>query len=123
MHQITEIIIDILATAVAAMLISLIKSAIAYISTRTHNHKVTAASREFQIVLEDGVRYCEQTMVSSLKQEDNWNVETQQAVMGACVDYVMKNLTTETLSLLTAEKDDIQKWLVGKIESEIQYHK
>lgn len=120
MNQITSILIEIIATALATAIVCLIKAGVDYLRAQSHSEKVQLALQEFQTVLEDGVGYVEQTFVRLAKTEGTWDKETQQQALKTCVEYVQDNLTRTTLDILTEDKTDIQAWITAKIESWIQ---
>lgn len=120
---IQDIIIDIIATALAAAALALIRFGIAWISARTKSEKIQLALQEFQTVLEDGIGYVEQTFVRLAKENGTWNTTSQQEALGACIDYIKGNLTQKAYELLTEDKEDIEDWITAKIESYISYSK
>ena len=77
MNQITNILIDILATALATAILCWIKSGISWISARCKSERVQLALQEFQTVLEDGVGYVEQTFVRIAKEGGTWDKAAQ----------------------------------------------
>lgn len=123
MNQFTQILVDILATALATALICLIKAGVAYIGSKCKSEKLQLALQEFQTVLQDGIGYVEQTYVRIMKENNAWDKTTQKEALGLCKDYILNNLTNKTTELLTEDKEDIQNWIEAKIESYIQYEK
>lgn len=121
--SIQDIIIDIIATALAAAVLALIRSGIAWISARTKSEKIQLALREFRTVLEDGIGYVEQTVVRLAKADGRWNSDTQKEALGACIEYIQNNLTQTAYELLTEDKENIEDWLTAKIESYLSYSK
>ena len=121
--NIQDIIIDIIATALAIAAHVLIRSGIAWISAKTKSEKIKLALQEFQTVLEDGIGYVEQTFVRLAKENGTWNTTSQQEALGACIDYIKGNLTQKAYELLTEDKEDIEDWITDKIESYISYSK
>ena len=121
--NIQDIIIDIIATALAIAALVLIRSGIAWISAKTKSEKIKLALQEFQTVLEDGIGYVEQTFVRLAKENGTWNTTSQQEALGACIDYIKGNLTQKAYELLTEDKEDIEDWITDKIESYISYSK
>lgn len=123
MEKITQILIDIIGTALATALICLIRAGVAWISTKVHSEKIQLALQEFQTVLIDGVGYVEQTYVRLAKQEGTWDKNTQENALAMCIDYIKNNLTQTTLELLTEDKEHIEAWIESKIEAQIQMQK
>ena len=121
--NIQDIIIDIIATALAVAALALIRSGIAWISAKTKSEKIQLALQEFQSVLEDGIGYVEQTFVRLAKEGGTWNATTQKEALQTCVDYIQNNLTQKACELLTEDKEDIEDWITAKIESYISYSK
>ena len=121
--NIQDIIIDIIATALAVAALALIRSGIAWISAKTKSEKIQLALQEFQTVLEDGIGYVEQTFVRLAKAGGTWNATTQKEALQTCVDYIQNNLTQKAYELLTENKEDIEDWITAKIESYISYSK
>ena len=119
MQYITDIIVDIVATALATAILCLTKSAINYISVRCKHEKIALALQEFQSVLEDGVGYIEQTLVRTAKEEGKWDKVVQQDALSTCMNYIKDNLTQKTMDILTEDKVDIETWITAKIESYI----
>ncbi len=123
MSHITQILIDILATALSAALIALIRAGIVWVGTKVKSEKVCLALQELSYVLEDGVNYIEQTFVKNAKQYGNWDKNTQKQALESCLAYVTNNLTQSTLDILTEDKDEIEDWLTAKIEAFIYQNK
>lgn len=123
MDRFTQILVDILATALSTALLLLIRSGIAWLGTKVKSEKIQLALQEFQTVLEDGIGYVEQTFVRLAKEGGTWNKESQGEALQNCIEYIKDNLTDTTLELLTEDKEDIENWLIGKIESRISYSK
>lgn len=121
--QILQILVDIVATALATALICLIRSSIAWVGTKCKSERTQFALQEFQTVLEDGVGYTEQTFVRLAKASGTWNSETQLKALQDCMNYIKNNLTQKTLKILTEDKDNIDEWIKAKIESYISYQK
>jgi ubiquinone/menaquinone biosynthesis C-methylase UbiE len=123
MDKVTEVLVDIIATALATALVCLIKSGISLISAKCHSEKIKTALQEFQTVLADGVRYVEQTFVRLAKENGTWDAETQGVALEICREYVFNNITERTAAILAEDKDNISKWIEAKIESFIQLEK
>ncbi len=121
--QITSIITEILAMALATALICLIRSGIAWFSAKCTSEKTQLALQEFQTVLEDGVGFIEQTFVRLAKEGGTWSTTTQREALEDCIKYIQSNLTQKTLDILTEDKEDIEDWIEAKIEAYIQYDK
>lgn len=117
MNQITNILIDILATALATAILCWIKSGISWISARCKTERVQLALQEFQTVLEDGVGYVEQTFVRIAKEGGTWDKAAQKEALGLCTDYIIANITESSMKLLSDGKEDIVNWVNAKIES------
>ena len=122
-HQITQILVGIIATALATALICLIRSGIAWVGTKCKSERTQLALQEFQTVLEDGVGYVEQTFVRLAKAGGTWNSAAQSAALQDCMEYIKNNLTQKTLGILAEDKDNIEEWIEAKIESYISYQK
>lgn len=120
MDKVNQILADIIATAVATAVICLIETGISLISAKCRTEKARLALKELQTVLEDGVRYVEQTFVKAAKENGTWDAETQKVALDRCTDYIIGNLTERTSNLLAEGKDDITQWVQAKIESYIQ---
>lgn len=121
--SIQNIIIDIIATALAAAALALIRSGISWISARTKSEKIQLALQEFRTVLEDGIGYVEQTLVRLAKADGRWNSDTQKEALESCIKYIQNNLTQTAYELLTEDKENIKDWITAKIESYISYSK
>lgn len=121
--NIQDIIIDIIATALAIAALALIRAGIAWLSAKTKSEKIQLALQEFQTVLEDGIGYVEQTFVRLAKAGGTWNATTQKEALETCVEYIQNNLTQKAYKLLTEDKEDIKDWITAKIESYISYSK
>ena len=121
--NIQEIIIDIIATALAVAALALIRSGVAWLSAKTKSEKIQLALQEFQTVLEDGIGYVEQTFVRLAKAGGTWNGTAQQEALHTCIDYIKDNMTQKAFELLTEDKEDIEDWITAKIESYISYSK
>lgn len=117
--SIQNIIVDIIATALSIAVLALIRSGIAWMKSRTKSEKIQLALQEFQTVLEDGIGYVEQTIVRLAKAGGTWNATTQQEALNSCVDYITNNLTQKAYDLLTEDKEDVEQWIIAKIESRI----
>lgn len=120
MDKVTQILVDIIATALAAALLGLIRAGISWLGTRVQSEKIQIALQEFQTVLEDGVGYVEQTFVRVAKEGGTWDASTQSQALQTCLEYIQNNLTEKTVEILTEDKEDIESWLTAKIESYIQ---
>lgn len=121
--NIQDIIIDILATALAVAALALIRSGVAWISAKTKSEKIQLALQEFQTVLEDGIGYVEQTFVRLTKQDGTWNEATQREALESCIEYIQSNLSQKAYELLTEDKADIEDWITAKIEAYLSYSK
>lgn len=120
MDKLTQILVDIIATALAAALLGLIRAGIAWLGTKVQSEKIQIALQELQTVLEDGVGYVEQTFVRLAKEGGTWDGAAQAQALQTCLEYVQNNLTEKTFEILTEDKEDIESWLTAKIESYIQ---
>lgn len=123
MEKFNQILIDIIATALATVLICFVRSGIKWLSTKVESEKIRLALQELQTVLVDGIGFVEQTFVRTAKAGGTWNEDTQREALQACIEYIKNNLTQKTVELLTEDKEDIEAWLTGKIESQIAYTK
>lgn len=123
MEKFNQILIDIIATALATVLICFVRAGISWISAKVESEKIKLALQELQTVLEDGIGFVEQTFVRVAKDNDTWDKESQQKALEKCRDYVLSNLTDSTLNILTNDKEEIMSWLTAKIESQIHYSK
>lgn len=121
--NIQDIIVDIIATALATATLALIRSGIAWLGAKTKSEKIQLALQEFQTVLEDGIGYVEQTFVRLAKENGTWNTATQKEALGTCIDYIRDNLTQKAYETLTEDKEDIEDWITAKIESYLSYSK
>ena len=123
MSRMTEIVMNVLATALSAAIIYFIRAGVDYLCSKVSSEVIRNALHEFQIVLEDGVGYIEQTFVRAAKESGAWNEATQKTALDRCIDYISNNLTDTTLDILAEDKDDIEAWITAKIESYIQHLK
>jgi len=121
--NIQDIIIDIIATALAIAVLALIRSGVAWIGAKTKSEKTQLALQEFQTVLGDGIGYVEQTFVRLAKAGGTWNATTQKEALHTCIDYIKDNMTQKALELLIEDKEDIEDWITAKIEAYISYSK
>lgn len=121
--NITEIIIDVISTALATALFCLIHMGISWISTKVKSEKIKLALQEFETVLVDGVGYVEQSYVRVAKEGNFWDADAQKNALTECVNYIRNNLTEETYKILAKDKENLEDWLVAKIESQISYTK
>ena len=121
--NVQDIIINIIATALAIALLALIRAGIAWLCAKTKSEKIQLALQEFQTVLEDGIGYVEQTFVRLAKADGTWNTTTQKEALKTCIDYIQNNLTQKAYELLTEDKEDIEDWITAKIESYLSYSK
>ena len=120
MSRLTEIVMNVLATALSAAIIYLIRAGVDYLCSKVSSEMIRNALHEFQIVLEDGVGYIEQTFVRAAKESGAWNEATQKTALDRCIDYISNNLTDATLDILAEDKDDIEAWITAKVEAYIQ---
>jgi len=123
MEKFNQILIDIIATALATVLICFVRAGIKWLGTKVESEKINLALQELQTVLEDGIGYVEQTFVRVAKQGGTWDKAAQEEALKLCLDYVLGNVTEKTLTLLTDGKEEIMSWLTAKIESQIHYSK
>ena len=115
--QLTNALIEIAVITLTTAITVLIRYAIGYLSTKTHDRKIQLALQELQTVLVDGVQFTEQTFVAPMKQLGEWNPDAQKAALQKAAEYVVKNLTESTTQLIAPDKDDLQTWVEQKIES------
>jgi uncharacterized protein YqgV (UPF0045/DUF77 family) len=111
-----EIAVVVMSTAVTV----LIRYGIAYLSANTKDRKVQLALQELQTVMIDGVQYTEQTFVTPMKENGEWDCDAQKAALQKAAEYVVQNLTKSTKKLVASDKDDLQTWIEQKIESYIR---
>lgn len=123
MSQISEILVDIIATALSTAMLCLISAGARWLGTKIKNEKVQLAIQEFQTVLEDGVGFTEQTLVRLAKSGGTWDADTQKKALLTCVDYIKSNVTDKAMKILTEDKDDIEGWIIAKIEAELDRQK
>lgn len=123
MEKFNQILVDILATALATVLICFIRAGIKWLGTKVESEKMKLALQELQTVLEDGIGFVEQTFVRVAKEGNTWDKAAQEKALELCRDYVLGNITEKTLNLLTEDKEEIIPWLTAKIESQIHYSK
>jgi hypothetical protein len=123
MEKFNQILIDILATALATVLICFVRAGIKWLGTKVESEKIRLALQELQTVLEDGIGFVEQTFVRVAKEGGTWDKAAQEEALKLCRDYVLGNITDKTLNLLTEDKEEIVSWLTAKIESQIHYSK
>lgn len=111
-----EIAVVVMSTAVTV----LIRYGIAYLSANTKDRKVQLALQELQTVMIDGVQYTEQTFVTPMKENGEWDCDAQKAALQKAAEYIVQNLTKSTKKLVASDKDDLQTWIEQKIESYIR---
>lgn len=120
MNELLNTLIQIIMAVISAALVVLIRYGITYLSTRTKDNKIQLALQELQTVLIDGVQYTEQTFVTPMKENGEWDCDAQKIALKKAAEYIVQNLTKSTKKLVAADKDDLQTWVEQKVESYIR---
>ena len=118
--ELFNVLIEIAVVAMSTAITVLIRYGIAYLSANTKDRKVQLALQELQTVMIDGVQYTEQTFVAPMKENGEWDCDTQKAALQKAAEYVVQNLTKSAKKLVASDKDDLQTWVEQKIESYIR---
>lgn len=118
--ELFNVLIEIAVVAMSTAVTVLIRYGIAYLSANTKDRKIQLALQELQTVMIDGVQYTEQTFVTPMKENGEWDFDAQKAALQKAAEYVVQNLTKSTKKLVASDKDDLQTWVEQKVESYIR---
>lgn len=92
-----------------------------WLKSKTNSEMIRSAIDELAQTTGTTVDYIEQTVVSEMKQENNWNADTQKEVLQLAVSTVLSGLTDATKK--TMESGNAYETVKRYIEAYIQSKK
>lgn len=92
-----------------------------WLKSKTNSEMIRSAIDELAQTTGTTVDYIEQTVVSEMKKEDNWNADTQKEVLQLAVSTVLSGLTDATKK--TMESGNTYETVKRYIEAYIQSKK
>lgn len=97
-----------------------IRNWIIWIQTKIQDMRYKSAVKEFQQVINNGVLFTEQTMVSAFKDNGCWDEDSRRQTLVCCTNYVLTTLNEETKDILIEDnKSSIEQLVRTNIEAEI----
>jgi hypothetical protein len=94
-----------------------------WLKSKTANEKTKAMIADISNAVATCVDYAEQTMVTSLKSDGDWNADTQAAVFRSVTENVTNMLLESTKRIIQENSMDIENVVAQYIEAYIQSKK
>ena len=116
-NHLIELVFTILTTVITAVLLP---AFVAWLKSKTQNERIQAIISDISAAVATCVDYAEQTLVSSLKSNGEWNEETQADVLVTVVNNVSDILLDSTKQIIETNGIDLENLIVQHIEAYIQ---
>lgn len=120
MNNLIQLIFTILSTVITVILIPALSN---WLKSKTENEKIQAVISDLSATVETAVNYYEQTVVAGLKEDGEWNSDTQQEVLKDAVNTAMESLMDTTKKTISDNGISLQDVVTRYVESCIQTNK
>ena len=123
-EELAKSIIELTFTVISATItIVLLPAVAAWLKSKTHNEQIKSIIADITSAVSTCVDHSEQTIVSQLKAEQNWNKDTQKKVLDTVTQNVIDSLLETTKRIVADNGIDIETLVVQHIEAYIQSKK
>lgn len=118
-----EILTTIILSIVGTVLSGIGAFVMAWIRSKIKNDKLQVIIDDAYRIVHEGVAYVYQTYVNDLKGTDLWDKEAMNKANQKAVEYIKKNLSTETIAYVEKNGKILEEWIQEQIEVAIQERK
>lgn len=118
-----EILTTIILSVVGAIVSGIGAFVMAWIRSKIKNDKLQVIFDDAYRIVHEGVAYVYQTYVNDLKGTDLWDKEAMNKANQKAVEYIKKNLSTETIAYVEKNGKILEEWIQEQIEVAIQERK
>lgn len=118
-----EILTTIILSIVGTVLSGIGAFVMAWIRSKIKNDKLQVIFDDAYRIVHEGVAYVYQTYVNDLKGTDLWDKEAMNKANQKAVEYIKKNLSTETIAYVEKNGKILEEWIQEQIEVAIQERK
>jgi hypothetical protein len=123
-EELAKSIIELTFTIISATItIVLLPAVAAWLKSKTDNEQIKSIITDITSAVSTCVDHSEQTIVSQLKAEQNWNKDTQKEVLDTVTQSVIDSLLETTKKVVADNGIDIETLVVQHIEAYIQSKK
>lgn len=123
-EELAKSIIELTFTVISATItIVLLPAVAAWLKSKTDNEQIKSIIADITSAVSTCVDHSEQTIVSQLKAEQNWNKDTQKEVLDTVTQNVIDSLLETTKKVVADNGIDIETLVVQHIEAYIQSKK
>lgn len=123
-EELAKSIIELTFTVISATItIVLLPAVAAWLKSKTDNEQIKSIIADITSAVSTCVDHSEQTIVSQLKAEQNWNKDTQKKVLDTVTQNVIDSLLETTKRIVADNGIDIETLVVQHIEAYIQSKK
>lgn len=114
---------DILFTTIGIILTAVItwlgNKLSAFLTAHIKDAKALKYMRDITQIVLNGVKATYQSYVEGLKGTDAWTKEAQKKALDMALDTIKNQLSDELMKFITENFGDVERWLIGKIESSL----
>lgn len=123
-EELVKSIIELTFTVISATItVVLLPAVAAWLRSKTDNEQIKSIITDISAAVATCVDHSEQTVVSKLKADSNWNKETQQEVLQTVTQNVIDSLLETTKKVVSDNGIDVETLVVQRIEAYIQAKK
>lgn len=123
-EELVKSIIELTFTVISATItIVLLPAIAAWLRSKTDNEQIKSIITDISAAVATCVDHSEQTVVSQLKADNNWNKETQKEVLDTVTQNVIDSLLETTKKVVANNGIDIETLVIQHIEAYIQSKK
>ena len=118
-----QILLNVLATVVTAIILPLISflgyKLSTFLTTKIKNEKAANFLKQASEIVINAVRSVFQTYVESLKNSGSFNSEAQKIAFNLAKNIITKQMTEELKTFIITNYGDLDEWIRNQIESSI----
>ena len=118
--RVIELIFTVLSAVITIVLLPAITT---WLKSKTQNAKIQAVITDISAAVATCVDHAEQTMVTALKEKNEWTSETQTDVLDTVVNNVVDILLESTKQTIADNGIDLENMIAQRVEAYIQSKK
>lgn len=114
-----DILITIIGIILTAVITWLGNKASAFLTAHIKDAKALKYMSDITQIILNGVKATYQSYVEGLKGTDAWTKDAQKKALNMALDTITSQLSDELLKYIAENYGDVERWLIGKIESSL----
>lgn len=123
-NEIMSAIISLVVTVVGATVTTVLIPAVSsWLKSKTQSYDLQSVIDDITVTVQSSVDMIEQTIVTQLKADGEWNTTSQSQALESAVTEVINGLSKNTYDILKSEGADIEGLVKRHIEAYIQSKK